>query len=248
MGVKKSLFGRVKTVTCDRCGRAEKPTYVWAAFCEQCNSIPATSLRNEDIGDEGWTSFNRGETKQLRCSLCGKSGTPEAISHVCIACYAQHPDTTHEGGWGYAPHKVGDVEVDHCYWCSGICIRKKESHNETRRTYYKVGSKQPVEEPFVCSHDYERLRERQRHCEHDYITVFSDARTEKQAKAIEEDLRQQPIVVTMMQSDMAGLEHNMAYASGGSTHFWCCKCGFYRNLNPSRYGLLPASGDGDRER
>jgi len=247
MGLKRSLFGRVKTVICDRCGRTEKPTYLWAAFCEQCNSIPATSIRNEDVGDEGWTSFDRGETKQLKCSLCGKSETPETFSHVCIACYAKHPDTTHGGSWGYAPHRVGNVEVDHCFWCNGVCIREKQSDEETHRTYYKVGNKEPVDQSYVCTHDYERLKERQKHCQHEYISVFSNARTEKEAKAIESDLRQQPFVVSIMKSDMAGLEYNIAYASEGSTHFWCWKCGFYRNLNPSRYSLLPTRGDGGSE-
>lgn len=242
MAITRTLFGRIKAVACDRCGRVEKPGHAWAVFCANCDSIPATSIRNEDI-----SYIWRASTKGLLCSLCSKPGYPESFTHVCIACYAQHPDTTHGGSWGYAPHRVGNIEVDDCYWCYGICIREKTSERDTRRIYYNVGKKGPANGPYVCLHNYEEVRAEERNCEHDYVEVYSNARTEAEAGNIEADLRQQPVVMSILRSDMAGLEHNLAYASEGSTHFWCWKCGFYRNLNPSRYSLLPAKGDGNHE-
>lgn len=88
------------------------------------------------------------------------------------------------------------------------------------------------------------LETTQQSCKHHYIEIYSNAREAKDIEKIRGNLTDSPVALGIMSSDMAGLEHNLAYASEGSTHFWCWRCGFYRNLNPSRYSLLPHVGTG----
>ena len=185
MAITKTLFGRLKAVTCDRCGRVENPQYRWALFCESCNSISPTSIRDEDIRWPGWSELTYHSAEEVRCSVCGKPGHLESFTHVCVGCYGKHPDKTHAGSWGVAPHQVGGIEVDRCHRCAGICIREKTSERDTRRIYYKVGKKGPANNPYVCFDNDKELREKQGNCEHDYVEVFSNARTGAESRKIE---------------------------------------------------------------
>jgi hypothetical protein len=120
-------------------------------------------------------------------------------------------------------------------------VRTREA-GSTERVYFRVGSRTPVGDPFECPRNDGALKPIQNSCEHQYIELYSSAKSPAEAAEIRSDLAANPVIVEMMSRDMAGLSHNLAYASEGSTHFWCWRCGYYLNLNPSRYSLLPKVG------
>lgn len=240
MSLKRGFFGSIKLIECNRCGERWKPNYAWEALCEECYTISPSLLRDEDFHDSGWQSYLKKRNKSVRCSICGKEKNPEVFGHVCVGCRTAHPDSTHRHGWGYAPHN--DVEVEHCYKCEGVVVKKKSGEKGTARTYHRVGNKEPAVEPYQCPRNSEKLQACQSICEHDFLELYSNAKSVEEAERLKADLKPQPVALQIMSSDMGGLEHNLAYASEGSTHFWCWKCGYYLNLNPSRYGLLPKTG------
>ena len=120
-------------------------------------------------------------------------------------------------------------------------VKIKSEPKSTTRTYYQVGGKEPTTHPYSCTRNSKELDKRQSICEHDFLKVFSDARSIEEAKRIRADLVSQPFVLQIMASDMGGLEHNLACASEGSTHFWCWKCGYYLDVL-GRHVLLPKCG------
>ena len=240
MSLKRGFFGSLKSLECDRCGKVAKPSYIWKALCVECYAILPSTLREENFKDSRWEAYTKKSIKYVQCSICGKKGNPESFMNVCVRCRTDHPDSTHGTSWGYAPSS--DVEVEHCDQCGGIVIKRKTDTGSTLRTYYKVGQKESITHPYRCTGISEELRNSQSVCEHAFLKVYSNAKSTQESAGIESDLRSQPIAMQIMASDMAGLHHNLAYASEGSTHFWCRKCGYYLNLNPSRYGLLPKHG------
>jgi hypothetical protein len=145
------------------------------------------------------------------------------------------------GGWGYAPNHEGEVQVEHCFACHGVLVKSRNA-GVTSRTYWRVGSKNGEATGSVCLQNGTHFDQVQRSCDHEYVELFSNAKTSREAARVRSELGSNPIVVRIMASDMAGLEHNLSYASEGSTHFWCWRCGYYLNLNPSRYSLLPKVG------
>lgn len=237
MALKRGLFGSIKIVLCDRCGEQAKPTYVLAALCDTCFSIEPETLREEAFNESGWEVYLGKTAKRLRCAICGSTAPPDSFKHVCIRCRTSHLDSTHGSSWGYEPHS--EVEVDHCYRCEGLVVKRRIANDRTERVYYVVGSKTGSTHSYACQGESTPAQET---CEHDFLQVYSNARSREEAIRIEIDLKSQPVAMQFMASDMAGLEHNLMYATEGSTHFWCWKCGYYLNLNPSRYGLLPQTG------
>jgi hypothetical protein len=240
MPIRSHFFGLLKMARCDRCGANERSIYNGFALCKECFDRDPATLREESFVDS-WEQTRAGH-RHVSCSLCGYTGLPRDFRYSCIDCRSRHPDGTHEGLWGYAPHGYGETDVEHCWWCCGALVKSRASAGTTSRTYWRVGSETPLSEPYVCSRDRDRVRAIQRECEHQYVELFSNARQPEEADAARRRLSANPAIVTMMSRDMAGLPHNLAYASEGSTHFWCWRCGYCLDLNPSRYYLLPKVG------
>lgn len=166
---------------------------------------------------------------------------PQSFYYSCTGCRSRHPDGTHIGGWGYAPNHEGEVQVEHCFACHGVLVKSRNA-GVTSRTYWRVGSKNGEATGSVCLQNGTHVDQVQRSCDHEYVELYSNAKTSREAARVRSELGSNPIVVRIMSSDMAGLANNLSYASEGSTHFWCWRCGYYLNLNPSRYSLLPKVG------
>ena len=242
MPYRSQLLGLIKRVECDRCGHVESPSYPWAALCSDCFRRDPVSFREECFHDS-WEGARHG-SQTVSCAICKSESPPQSFRYSCINCRSKHPDGTHSGSWGYAPHLDEGTDVDHCLSCSGVVVKSRES-DSTTRVYYRVGSSAPVDGPFECPRNSETIEPIQRSCVHEYIELYSSAKFPEEAAEIRSELAANPFVVEMLSSDMAGLSHNLAYASEGSTHFWCWRCGYYLNLNPSRYSLLPKVGARD---
>ena len=95
--------------------------------------------------------------------------------------------------------------------------------------YYRVGERAGSSSPFACSRENPI---NQKNCTHDYVIVASSL-TGKRGKAnIDDEVR------GLMGAD----EIDLYYIEEGSNHFWCWRCGYYLNLNPSRFHRLPKTG------
>jgi len=231
------LFGLIKRVECDRCGKRESPHYMWMALCKSCFTRDPREFREESFRDS-WESRTG---RFACCALCQCEGLPQSFCYSCTGCRSRHPDGTHIGGWGYAPNHEREVQVEHCFACHGVLVKSRNA-GVTSRTYWRVGSKNGEATGSVCLQNGTHFDQVQRSCEHEYVELYSNAKTSIEAARVRSELASNPLVVRIMSSDMAGLAHNLSYASEGSTHFWCWRCGYYLNLNPSRYSLLPKVG------
>lgn len=210
---------------------------MWVALCESCFARDPRELREESFSD----SWEPGTGRFAGCALCQCEGLPQSFRYSCVACRSRHPDGTHIGGWGYAPRHEREIEVEHCFACHGVLVKSRNA-GVTSRTYWRVGSRGGEATGYACPRNRTHFDQAQRSCEHEYIELYSNARTSREAARVRSELVSNPLVVGIMSSDMAGLTHNLSYASEGSTHFWCWRCGYYLNLNPSRYSLLPKVG------
>lgn len=189
MPYRSHLFGLIKRVECDRCGQSDTPNYLWAALCNECFGRDPATLREECFHDS-WEGVRRGACT-VTCAVCGSEALPRSFRYSCINCRSKHPDGTHGGSRGYAPHRDGDVDVDHCWWCSGVVVRTREA-GSTERVYFRVGSRMPVGDPFECPRNDEALKPIPNSCEHQYIELYSSARSPAEAAEIRSDLAPTP--------------------------------------------------------
>ncbi|MFQ3224621.1 MAG: hypothetical protein ACI8Z5_000871 [Lentimonas sp.] len=144
MSLISGIFGKVKFVVCDRCGRKGEPSQICIALCSDCYEIPSTTLREEDYCDSGWWKFLRTHSrKEICCSICKKSAPPKELKHVCLHCRTSHPDASHLLSWGSGPESSIGIDYDHCSYCQGVVIKDRRNRNKKDRTYFKVSSKEP---------------------------------------------------------------------------------------------------------
>ncbi len=255
MKIKRNLFGRIKSITCDRCGITEKPGWDWVLLCHDCFKISPDTIHPKDFRKiYDWSNSTEKEYK-YPCELCGNIvGLPESFYICCGQCKWNHLDRSHN--W------YGEKDVDYCNNCRGVVVNRKDDQGKTIRTYYQVGSNKATDTPYRCESknygsgesfkeeewkkDYQALVKVQNQCQHDYIQVYSDVRSPKEAARMEDEVWSSPPFRALLAAE-GNFDIESMYVVEGSTHFWCWKCGFYMNLNPSRYSLLPKVGTKARE-
>jgi len=246
MTITKGFLTPVKSIKCDRCGAVEqfKRSYNSKNLCGDCFNIPPEKVRSADyIYSSNIMDYKERRIATLKCSMCGRVDKPNKIQNVCLECHTNHPDSTHDGLWGYKAEK--DItRVSQCSYCGGVCVKYRLNTTKPDRLYFKVGTKSSSTESFTCDNDYEKVAKRQDVCVHEYVEVHSYvySEVERNRRLRKIGPKADSLVDTI--NKMGGLDSDIEqqYLIEGATYFWCWKCGFKMHLNPSRYHLLRKKG------
>lgn len=136
-----------------------------------------------------------------------------------------------------------EKHVASCNRCFGLTIHTK-MQSGVIQVYYQVGHKEPQQKDFDCVH-YEMSYinghvKSQVECHHSWVTVATSKTLNEEANKKYEKLMQNRNY--MIEHMFGADEIDIQYHCFGATHYWCRKCGLYRNLNPQREHLLPIAG------
>jgi hypothetical protein len=236
MSTRRSLFGLIQRIHCDRCG--ERIDHHRAAFCPACASISFEKVRKSELLND----WDQKQTDYKTCCMCRKTFEDSLTYDVCLSCSMRHSDYTHQFLDDRLPPN-GTTWAKHCFVCNSVRVvstSKDGAHSRFR--YFRVGSAHSNTTAFRCPRSYPNNQpEIVRSCYHDWIEVASTVGSANEGWRIRSELEVNP-VTPIMGLDSIDLDH-IAF---GETSFWCIKCGNFYILSPNRRHLLPAYGDDRR--
>lgn len=220
------ITGSVKSVRCDKCG--QKVTHF---FTRVCNSCYSHGIANKRISDfiHRYCVIGSWQDHYDKCRLCGEYLEKQSSVELCDSCVnSLHPDSSHRAsgtgpGWGY--EKPSRDSAYHCGSCGGVQIIEV-GEGPLQYSYYKVGSKIRLRQPYICpSNAIENLVARSK-CIHEYIAVLNTAIDNARKRNAQRQYRKlcKEDNLGWLVEDAQDIYERQAY---GETHLWCWKCGAY---------------------
>lgn len=133
--------------------------------------------------------------------------------------------------------------VGSCNLCLGFLLVLR-SGEHLQRLYYRLGSSRPSKENFPCidhpGYDEHGNVKIQSSCKHEFIVIGTSKHLDEEAHS---KYKRMMTSRNQMVEAMCGTDSiDIQYHCFGTTHYWCCKCGLHRSLNPQRENLLPRIG------
>jgi len=126
--------------------------------------------------------------------------------------------------------------LDFCARCYTYRVIQKIS-GELKPIYYPIGSKVSTKDVPICGGEN---TENPNLCKHDYVKVFSNARTPSSS-----EIKESKKVLKQIQGNFLGKMYrydsiDMSRSTYGFSVFWCCKCGASRTITNGQN--LPSFG------
>ena len=241
MTIKVRIITRnIKSVQCDKCG--QKVSHFFTRVCKFCY----TQIANKRISDFIHQDCVIGtwEDHYDKCRLCGEHFEKKDSVELCNSCVnSLHPDSSHQtSGWGH--EKPSRDSAYHCGSCGGVQIIEV-GESTLRYSYYKVGSKIRLYQPYICPSNAIQNLVARSECTHEYITVLSTAIKDSKKRDAQRHYRGfcREDNLGWLFEDARDIYERQAY---GETHLWCWKCGAYYVPTGKPSFVPPAVGWGKK--
>jgi hypothetical protein len=177
-----------------------------------------------------------------KCRLCGKKLHKNHSKELCFYCVDDlHPDNSHHSTWGHLG--LTRSYAKNCIFCGGVQVTLLYKDNQESYLYYRVGSKKPSIEPYMCD-STKRIDSRE--CKHDWVEVLGDVAGDK-LKAENEYKRLSKEDASSDTLKYIGYESEIIYdvyerIAYGESFNWCCRCGAFYNPTGKPNFKLPEKG------